>query len=230
MKNLLKLIGAIGVFSFGTTANAALLTYTLTDSNEDVMDGTVWAVVQIQDSGISSDATDNVDLDATGAIEVRVSTTDAFAELSNFGMQTFSFNYDMTVLGTDPIVTLDASNIAIDALDPSTWDADLDPKKSTSVFGKFDIALAGDGGDRTDALAFLITGVDGDVADNYAVYFATHIASFDGYEDFDSAYFGGAGSGDRGLEPPAVPIPPAAWLFASGIIGLVGVARRSPIA
>jgi len=29
-----------------------------------------------------------------------------------------------------------------------------------------------------------------------------------------------------GTPPPAVPIPPAIWLFGSGLIGLVGVARR----
>jgi len=30
----------------------------------------------------------------------------------------------------------------------------------------------------------------------------------------------------RGLEPPAVPIPASVWLFGSGLLGLVGVARR----
>jgi hypothetical protein len=40
-----------------------------------------------------------------------------------------------------------------------------------------------------------------------------------------SAYFGGSTS----IVPPTseVPIPPAAWLFASGLVGMVGVSRRS---
>ncbi len=32
-------------------------------------------------------------------------------------------------------------------------------------------------------------------------------------------------SGDN-CEPPAVPIPAAAWLFGSGLLGLIGIARR----
>lgn len=31
---------------------------------------------------------------------------------------------------------------------------------------------------------------------------------------------------DRGLQPPAVPVPAAAWLFMSGLIGLAAIARR----
>ena len=31
---------------------------------------------------------------------------------------------------------------------------------------------------------------------------------------------------DRGLNPPEVPVPAAAWLFGSGLLGLMGVARR----
>jgi hypothetical protein len=40
-----------------------------------------------------------------------------------------------------------------------------------------------------------------------------------------SAYFGGSKL-DTSVPPNAVPVPPAAWLFASGLIGLVGVSRR----
>jgi len=32
------------------------------------------------------------------------------------------------------------------------------------------------------------------------------------------------------LPPPAVPVPAAVWLFGSGLLGLVGVARRKKAA
>lgn len=40
-----------------------------------------------------------------------------------------------------------------------------------------------------------------------------------------SAYFGGSKL-DTTTPPSAVPLPPAAWLFAAGLFGLVGVSRR----
>jgi len=31
------------------------------------------------------------------------------------------------------------------------------------------------------------------------------------------------------LTPTAVPLPPALWLFGTGLLGLIGVARRKPV-
>jgi len=43
----------------------------------------------------------------------------------------------------------------------------------------------------------------------------------------DSSFYGWAvQSGDVGSATPAVPVPAAVWLFGSGLLGLVGVARR----
>ena len=49
--------------------------------------------------------------------------------------------------------------------------------------------------------------------------------------DFGSEYFGGArwlsdGTGYELVSTSVVPIPAAVWLFGSGLLGLIGVARR----
>lgn len=48
-----------------------------------------------------------------------------------------------------------------------------------------------------------------------AVPFVAHVANLNG----NTGYFGG---------PAPVPVPPAVWLFGSGLVGLVGIARRRP--
>ena len=84
---------------------------------------------------------------------------------------------------------------------------------------------------------------------NDPIWYIFDISTWDGVEDLDLTDFwpqgvgedgnplGGAIShvaifgveGDKGLIPP-VPIPAAAWLFGSGLLGLVGVARRKAVA
>jgi len=58
------------------------------------------------------------------------------------------------------------------------------------------------------------TGINGAAAD-----FSSYFAEFD---DFDGLY----GEWRTNIEITAVPVPAAVWLFGSGLIGLVGVARR----
>ena len=47
-----------------------------------------------------------------------------------------------------------------------------------------------------------------------------------GYNEYDPVLIGGANNIIAGTEVSAVPVPAAAWLFGSGLIGLIGVARR----
>ena len=55
---------------------------------------------------------------------------------------------------------------------------------------------------------------------------ATFSAFFGGQQfAFNITYVGGTGN-DIVLNASAVPIPPAVWLFGSGLIGLIGIARR----
>jgi hypothetical protein len=137
---------------------------------------------------------------------------------SNFGMQTFSFNYDTALtVGTTNIIDVD----------PATWSLSQDANAGGG-FGKFEFALAGNGSSRTEVLSFSISGVAGDTVDSYAIgstlnpssgeFFATHIAGFDLTDGVTSAQFAGSTA--------VVPVPAAAWLFGSGLIGLVGLARR----
>ena len=99
--------------------------------------------------------------------------------------------------------------------------------KRMSGFGLFDITLMGKGGERLKTLRFSITGVEGDSPWDYAVFstghgaqghafFAAHVAGFD-YDCITSAYFGGSA---------VVPLPPAAWLFVSGLAALLPLRLR----
>jgi hypothetical protein len=61
----------------------------------------------------------------------------------------------------------------------------------------------------------------GSIYSDYNIYYDPNAAG--------NAYLGGqqyALNGSGFLLPAAVPIPPAVWLFCSGLLGLVGVARR----
>ena len=214
MKTLLTTLIASGILAFGSAANAVV--YHLTESNSWDTDGSVvYATVTIVEEG--EDIRFTVD-PQQGAFE---------STLTNFGLQAFSFDYDLTVLGTDPVETLDGTNIGIADITPSGWTVTSN-SGGRGGFGKFDFDLTGTGQTRADPLTFLITGVENDVVDNYSIYFAGHIADFTSTEwdcvegDCTSAWFAGAGDSNRNI----VPIPAAAWLFGSGLIGLVGVARR----
>jgi hypothetical protein len=63
-----------------------------------------------------------------------------------------------------------------------------------------------------------------------------HLASTDpdgdgilGTAMVDGALIGYSWSFDLTLAPQAVPVPPAVWLFGSGLLGLTGIARRKKI-
>jgi len=56
-----------------------------------------------------------------------------------------------------------------------------------------------------------------------------------GVAEVDGAFIDSLGDGfsialDLTLTPTAVPIPPALWLFGSGLLGLIGMARRKKAA
>lgn len=63
---------------------------------------------------------------------------------------------------------------------------------------------------------------------------AIHLTSTDpdgdgilGVPMLDGPFKGFSWSYDLTITPQAVPVPPAIWLLGSGIIGLIGVGRRS---
>lgn len=191
-----------------TQANSATISYYIDQSNA-LVDGINYAQVTISDS-----TTTVGDIDFS--VEVLAS---AFAiSGSNFGMQNFSFNYNSSL-------SVDASNI-ID-IGPFAWTVS-EGANAGGGFGKFELQLSGNGGTRSELLSFSITGVADDTINSYAMvstlnsvaieFFAAHIAGFDTTSGVTSAKFAGSTT--------TVPVPAAVWLFGSGILGLIGVAKR----
>lgn len=68
--------------------------------------------------------------------------------------------------------------------------------------------------------SFAFTSLDGGSKGNY--YGAAHIQNT-GPDSTDSGWIGAL---DQPAPPAAVPVPAAAWLLGSGMLGMVGVARR----
>lgn len=188
-------------------AGAAMISYYLDQSN--VLPGGVnYAQVTISDS-----TTTTGDIDFSVAV---IASSFDLSDATNFGMQTFSFNYDTAL-------TVNASNII--NINPVSWSISQDVNAGGG-FGKFEFQLSGTGNSRTELLNFSISNVAGDSINDYAIssilkpssdeFFAAHIAGY-GVNGGDSAQFAGSSP---------VPVPAAVWLFGSGLIGLVGVARR----
>jgi hypothetical protein len=207
IKELNRLLGGFVLGVLSIHAQAASVSYFLDKSN-DLPDGINYLQVTISDG-----AMDNIDF------VVDVLTANFTSPGGNFGMDKFFFNYDNNL-------TVSASNIM--NVDPNTWDI-LEDKNAGGGFGKFEFQLKG-AGNRTSQLTFSINDVAGDTPSTYAMgadflgngngsteFFAAHVGDFDGQYGVTSAQFAGS---------TLVPVPAAVWLFGSGLIGLVGVARR----
>lgn len=207
MKFKVKGLGLVLAGVCSMQVSAATDSYFLNLSN-DLPDGVNYAKVSISDSTTT-----------VGDIDFMVEVISSAFSVSgtNFGMQTFSFNYD---------TNLTVSNTNIVNLDPSSWGISQDVNAGGG-FGKFEFQLAGTGSSRTTLLEFSLTGVSGDSLSSYAIgstlspssgeFFAAHIAGFDTTNGVTSAQFAGS---------TEVPIPAAAWLFGSALIGLAGIARK----
>ena len=141
------------------------------------------------------------------AIDFNVSTLEPLNNIagSNFGIQDFGFN--TTYAGT--ITAGDFSNL------PDGWSVSI----AQDGFGKFEFAVSDGGNSRTDQLSFSIN-VAGNTINDYYQY-AAHVAGF----TTQSCTSGPCTSAWFGVGTP-VPVPAAAWLFGSGLLGLIGVARR----
>ncbi|MCK4707388.1 MAG: VPLPA-CTERM sorting domain-containing protein [Gammaproteobacteria bacterium] len=138
-----------------------------------------------------------------GIIDFTVETLPVFNfnDGSNFGITAFGFNGDL----------LTADNISL----PDGWSFSSDQNRSG--FGNFINFTSGTGNSREDPLKFSIIGDD----INSYTGFTAHVAGFiTSDEDLTSDWFGGS------VSTSTVPVPAAVWLFGSGLLGLIGVARR----
>lgn len=202
---------------YGTAAQAASVSYIMDQSNV-FADGIGYLEVTIADSG--SDIT---------------FTVQTLAPLSsiagnNYGIQKFVFNGG----------SLTDANIVFTGASEGNWSFSTNANAHMSSFGIFrNITDADRGNLRVDPLTFTITGVTGDDLSTYATgnsngndnFFAARVAGFDSSispRRIESGFF--SGNADGQVPPQAVvPVPAAAWLLGSGLLGMVGVARRKSV-
>lgn len=206
IKGITSALLAAGLLA--TSQMASAITYILDNSNTEGSwpDGTAYAFVTLTQNGFNVDVT----VDANDA---------AFQPptLPNYGIQAFAFN--------DLSNSLVTSDIDLSGL-PTDWVAGVPPAGSSDGFGMFDVELSTTGSSRQDPLMFTVkntTVANFSDQSSKGIWFAVHITDIEG-DGVTSAWFAG---GD-GNEPPSsvVPVPAAVWLFGSGLIGMIGVARR----
>lgn len=154
----------------------------------------------------------NLTENLTGGVDVLAKTLDTLNDLRScyFGIQKFAFSFDD---GT----TADVTGL------PDGWKVKSD--RRMNGFGKFDTGIFGKAHTRTDTLSFTVNGV---VIDDFKPVFAAKVAGLDLDDDepgSSSAFFRGSLENKQPQITPT-PIPAAVWLLGSGLVGLIGVARR----
>ncbi|MEW6330743.1 MAG: VPLPA-CTERM sorting domain-containing protein [Pseudomonadota bacterium] len=205
--------GFVGVLMLAALPSRAASVSFFLDQSNALPDGTHYLSVMLTEN-------------ATGGVDFLVQTLDPLNDVAgrNFGIQKFGFSFsgetELEIVGL-----------------PDYWR--IRENKRMSEFGKFDIRLQGRGKSRTNSLGFTVNGAS---LSDFDSLFSAHVAGFEwcdiidgkrkygrnnwcgGYACVSSAFF--AGSQLPPPNPSAVPVPAAVWLFGSGLLGLVGFARR----
>jgi hypothetical protein len=197
-------------------SQAASISYFIDQSNA-LPDGTNYLKVTVSDG-------------AEGSIDFTVEALQPLLDIAgeNFGIQAFALNV---------IPGGDAEGANVTNL-PDGWI--VRDHYRMAAYGFFDIKLYGGGQSRLDTLTFSIDGIDGDTPNDYAVlstgnaadghqFFAAKVAGFDFCPEgaspgskkcVTSGFFGGSSTA------APVPLPAAAWLFATGFAGVLMRARK----
>lgn len=204
----LRLLTLSLLMTLAVPAPAASVSYFLDLANE-LPDGRNYLQVTISDSAT-----------VAGDIDFRVALLpDAFPPAAgNFGLDRFLFNHDGS---------LSVSSANISGLDPA-WRIG-EARNAGGGYDRYAFQLKGKGNSRTSLLTFSISGVEGDSPASYATaarnlhhgateFFAAHVGGF------DARAYGASSTWSAGST--AVPIPAAVWMFASGLLGLMTLARR----
>lgn len=182
--------------------HAASVSFFLDQSNK-LPDGTNYLSVMLTENG-------------SGGVDFLVQTLDPLNSIADrhFGIQKFGFSF------------LDDTWGEISDL-PDGWR--VRSNRRMDGFGKFDIRLQAKGKNRTDELSFTVDGV---TLGDFDSLMSAHVAGFEwcliderrnkcgGKDCVTSAYFAGS------MQVSQVPVPAAAWLFGSGLVGLLGLGSR----
>jgi hypothetical protein len=188
----------LGMLMFGGVTQAQAYTTTLDLSNNNNFNNPPFATVTI-DELLSGDIQFTIDL--------------VGADTSGQNIEQFGFN----IFGS---TSLTADNFIL----PTNWSAAIAPPPNTmAVFGAFDIAVQMTGSQGLDPLTFTISAT-GDSIATYATAVSTGGQPNAGSLFAAKISSTGPGAFIGGGSP--VPLPTAVWLFGSGLLGLVSIARR----
>lgn len=205
MKNMFKTLLVAGLLAFGTVANAVTVAPPISiDFGTGVGVG----------GTITWDGTDavgtNISINAVNIANATDSNADGgytAVALLNFDTAAGTITVDGT-MGVDASTGLTVSQTLFNGvIDTWSYDAGF-----ISLF-----SARGGGGISTDLSTFV-----GEALNQAYTFGELTLNIGDSIHSADLLLAGP----DRGLNPPEVPVPAAAWLFGSGLLGLMGVARR----
>ena len=191
------------ILAAAAPASAASVSFFLDQSNK-FPDGVNYLSVSLMD-------------DNTGGVRVLVKTLDPLNNIAGdrFGIQKFGFGLNPGVFG------------AVTDL-PDGWK--VKQNKHMDGFERFDFWLQGKGWVTTEELSFTVSGVS---LANLDPLFAAYVTGLEWHNIGDQRPGKCRGEGclinanfTGSMSTTPVPIPAAVWLFGSGLLGLVAVARK----